>query len=93
MRFLVNAQLPPQLARTLARLGHEAGKHAVQAGAVIVTRDENFSNRLRRPMNGPSLVWLRMGNAGTSALLAWLLPRLPLVITCLERGELLVEVR
>ena len=58
MIFLVDAQLPPALARALSELGHEAvhvgdlglqsasdatiWREAVQRSAVIVTKDEDF---------------------------------------------------
>ncbi len=61
MRFIIDAQLPPALARLLAALGHEA-EHvadklmasasdreiwdlALSASAVIVTKDEDFAHR------------------------------------------------
>jgi predicted nuclease of predicted toxin-antitoxin system len=58
VRFLIDAQLPPALARHLATLGHEAEHvgdaglllasderiwdHASAVGAVLVTKDEDF---------------------------------------------------
>lgn len=58
MNFLVDAQLPPALARALSELGHEAvhvadvglqsaadatiWREAVRRNAVIVTKDEDF---------------------------------------------------
>jgi uncharacterized protein with PIN domain len=61
MRFLVDAQLPPALARWLAAEGHEAEHvsdcglsgaadpaiwdHAASVDAVIVTKDEDFAQR------------------------------------------------
>ena len=58
MRFLIDAQLPPALARHLVALGHEAEHvgdvglltasderiwdHATAVGAVLVTKDEDF---------------------------------------------------
>ncbi len=58
MRFIVDAQLPPALARHLVALGHEAehvaeiglatatdGRiwdHAVATGAILITKDEDF---------------------------------------------------
>ena len=61
MRFLVDAQLPPALARWLAAQGHEAEHvadmrmqaasdiaiwdHALASSAVIVTKDEDQLNR------------------------------------------------
>ena len=60
MRFLVDAQLPPALARVLSAHGHVAEhvndigpgdapdgdlwRYALQHGAVIVTKDEDFSD-------------------------------------------------
>jgi len=59
LRFLVDAQLPPALARQIGSLGHEAehvadsGRaratdtairaYAAETGAVIVTKDEDFA--------------------------------------------------
>lgn len=107
MRFLVDAQLPPALARRLEALGHVAEHvadlgmasasdtairdHAARVGAVIVTKDEDFAVR-RLLMGGPPVVWLRMGNTRCAALLARVEADLPALIAALERGETLVEV-
>ncbi len=64
MRFLVDAQLPPALAKWLAGHGHEAWHvadiglrdaddtaiwdHALQHGMAIVTKDEDFPHRRRQ---------------------------------------------
>jgi len=61
MRFLIDAELPPALARRLAKQGHEAERvadralaaasdeqiwdFALQRAAVIVTKDEDFAQR------------------------------------------------
>jgi predicted nuclease of predicted toxin-antitoxin system len=75
VRFLVDAQLPPALARRLEAQGHVA-KHvadrglvsasddairdyAVGAAAVIVTKDENFAVH-QLLTGGPAVVWLRV---------------------------------
>lgn len=66
MRFLVDAQLPPALARRLESLGHRAEhvadqrmasasdntirEYAAGVGAVIVTKDEDFA--IRRLLTG-----------------------------------------
>lgn len=63
MRFLVDAQLPPALARLLTSVGHHAEhaadinmlgaadadlwKYALTNQAVLVTKDEDFAHRLR----------------------------------------------
>ena len=84
MRFLVDAQLPPALARRIEALGHPAEhvadcglatasdpqirQYAAASGAVIVTKDEDFVIR-RILHSGPAVVWLRMGNTRRIALL------------------------
>lgn len=107
MRFVVDAQLPPALARRIEALGHtaehvadlglasasdnEIHDYAANAGAVIVTKDEDFA--IRRLLNeGPAVVWLRLGNTRRVALLARVEAELPAIIAALERGEKLIEV-
>ena len=108
MRFLVDAQLPPALARWLTAQGHEAThvfdhdlagaddrliwERAADTGAVIVTKDEDFALRRTLEETGPAVVWLRLGNTRKGALLRWLEPLLPDILAALERGETLVEV-
>ena len=78
MRFVVDAQLPPALARRLEALGHTAEHvadrgmaaasdkairdYAASVGAAIVTKDEDFAVR-RVLTEGPAVVWLRLDNA------------------------------
>ena len=61
MRFLVDAQLPPALARMLVDAGHVAEhvgdvglrdandtaiwRHALATGATVITKDEDFAQR------------------------------------------------
>ncbi|HZQ99021.1 MAG TPA: DUF5615 family PIN-like protein [Chloroflexota bacterium] len=108
MRFLVDAQLPPALARWLAERGHVAEHvsdvglqaaddrilwdHAVSVGAVIITKDEDFALRRTLSAAGPAIVWVRRGNTRRRELLAWFEPLLPLVVDLLARGEPLVEI-
>ncbi len=109
MRFLVDTQLPRALAGWLAERGHAAEhvldvglgqskdtpvwRYAQQNGAVVVTKDEDFAEWVRRGRPGPAVVWLRIGNASTVALLAWIAPLLPAIVRQLELGDRLVEVR
>ena len=69
MRFLVDAQLPPALARWLSANGHEAAHvgdlgmqaasdadiwdHALASSTAIVTKDEDFAQRKVLIDNGP----------------------------------------
>lgn len=86
MRFLIDAQLPPALARALSGSGHQAEHvldidlhdakdlaiwdYAVEHGAVILTKDEDFPHRLNQnPQKAPTIIWLRMGNTSRRILL------------------------
>ena len=108
MRFLVDAQLPPALARWLAERGHTAEHvsdlglqaaddrvlwdHALATQAVIVTKDEDFALRRTLTATGPAIVWVRRGNTRRRELLAWFEPLLPTVVDLLARREPLVEI-
>jgi predicted nuclease of predicted toxin-antitoxin system len=109
MRFLVDAQLPPALARLLADYGHEA-EHVVDIGpadatdsdlwryalandAVIVTKDEDFANRVAAVDEAPAVIWIRVGNTRRAALLAWFEPHIERVVEMVRAGDRLVELR
>ena len=109
MRFLVDAQLPPALARWLQAQGHEAEhvsdlgmmdasdhsiwQRAVETGAVIVTKDEDFADWHNvTTRTGPAIVWLRIGNTRKTELLRWMASALKPVVEALDRGETLIEV-
>ena len=108
MRFLVDAQLPPALARYLAAGGHEAEhvvdiglsgakdqaiwEYAARVGAVIVSKDDDFAQRTFFGKGGPPVVWIRLSNTRKRELLLWFEPMLPRITEALERGERLVEI-
>lgn len=108
MRFLVDAQLPPALARWLSERGHPAehvadiamaGRddrsiwdRAIAIGATIITKDEDFAIRRALASDGPSVVWVRCGNTTRRELLVWFRFRLPAVLDALARGESLIEI-
>ena len=108
MRFLVDAHLPPALARWLVAAGHEA-EHVADRGmqaasdaaiwdlalrehAVIVTKDEDFAQRHALTGTGPAVVWIRLRNARRAELLAWFDTALPQIVSALARGETLIEI-
>ena len=78
MKFIVDAQLPPALARCLVRLGHESEhvlnvgllgaddrsiqQYAAEHNIVVITKDEDFAANLLWQKNNPAVVWLRVGN-------------------------------
>ena len=108
MRFLVDAQLPPALARWLTDQGHVAehvADHRLEAAsdatiwdfaigvsAVILTKDEDFARRKALGDTGPPIVWIRLPNARRRALVRWFGKALPDILLALERGETLIEV-
>jgi predicted nuclease of predicted toxin-antitoxin system len=108
VKFLIDAQLSPALGHWLREQGHEAQPvrdaglrdaedsaiwaHALQIGAAILTKDEDFAARAQQAQSGPVIVWLRLGNSSNAALRAWLEPRLPGIVQLVAQGSRLVEV-
>lgn len=108
MRFLVDAQLPPALARWLAERGHEAAhvgdlgfletsdgviwKRAVETGATLVTKDQDFVALQSANPVGPAVVWIRLGNTSRRALLDGFASLLPDIECALAGGERLIEI-
>ena len=109
MKFIVDAQLPPALARLLCELGQEAvavrdvglreaddgpiWQYALEHGTVIVSKDEDFPERSLRSPAPPQILWLRIGNCSNRALLDWLRPLWPEIENRLVAGDRIVEVR
>jgi predicted nuclease of predicted toxin-antitoxin system len=63
----------------------------LQAGAAIITKDEDFAQRKGLTGGGPAVIWIRLPNTRRRDLLAWFETALPDVLSGLERGELLIE--
>ena len=109
MRFLVDAQLPPALARWLREAGHDAQhvedaglseaedstlwRYALENQPVLITKDEDFAERARQSRTAPVILWLRVGNVSNRALRSWFMPQLPQVIAWIEQGTRVVEIR
>ena len=85
MKFLVDHQLPAPLARWLAArvdalhvldCGMDATpdgdiwKYAIQEGRIVVSKDEDFFHLANRPGDPGHLLWVRLGNCRTTALLS-----------------------
>ena len=107
-RFLIDNQLPAALARWLEAKGCAAEhvlalqlaqsrdeiiwERAARDGAVIVSKDEDFARlTLMRP-ESVAVVWLRMGNCRTPALLAAMERAWPTIEQQLDAGARLIEV-
>lgn len=109
MRFLIDAQLPPALARMLEDHGHVAehvhdvglGRapdhmvwaHAIACEAVVVTKDDDFARLAALTPDAPRIVWIRVGNTSRRALLEWFEPLLEQLVATIDAGEGLIEVR
>jgi predicted nuclease of predicted toxin-antitoxin system len=107
--FLVDAQLPPILAKAITDAGYPARHvsdvgllHATdmpiwdfarEQGCALITKDEDFVAIRQRASDGVTVVWLRIRNSSRQALLAWFIPRLPEIVTLIDAGEPLIELR
>jgi predicted nuclease of predicted toxin-antitoxin system len=107
LRWLIDVQLPPALARWLAAEGHEARhvfdeqlgeatdaaiwQRAAETAAVIVTKDEDFALRAPLGMRGPQVVWVRYGYVRKAELLLTCAGAWMDVANAIARGEPLVE--
>jgi predicted nuclease of predicted toxin-antitoxin system len=107
LRFLVDAQLPPALARRFETLGHSAEhvfdcglaraadaairSYAASTNAVIVTKDEDFA--IHQILHkGPPVVWVRVGNTRRTELLRRMETEFGAIVAAVERGETMIEI-
>jgi len=65
---------------------------ALEAAAVVVTKDADFVRLLRTQRPTPQVLWIRCGSTSNSSLRAILEAALPPALQLLERGEPLVEI-
>lgn len=109
MKLLVDNQLPVALARHLTSLGHdcehvealhldtasdaEIWEYASQRGYVVVSKDEDFLYLANRAESGARLLWVRLGNCRTSALIEAFDRLWPRIEQALGSGERVVEIR
>jgi predicted nuclease of predicted toxin-antitoxin system len=109
VKFIVDANLPPALARWLTSEGYEAyhvsdigmtrmsdraiWQRARDTGACLITKDEDFTLLQALDRSGPTVVWIRIGNALRRVLLRRLPGVWPAVLSAIERGDKVIEVR
>ena len=107
-RFLVDAQLPPALARWIAEQGCEAlhiGDLGLESasdrqiwlraqadGGTIVTKDSLFATILELAPRGPAVVWLKFPNLRRRQLITVFATVWPKVLAAMDRGETLIEI-
>ena len=109
MTFLVDNQLPQALVRFFISRGQQAKhvldlgmdeasdaaiwKYAGENDFVIVTKDEDFISLSLQNGTKNQVVWVRLGNCRTPALLAVFETALPKLIQALQQGDRVVELR
>jgi predicted nuclease of predicted toxin-antitoxin system len=109
MRFIVDAQLPPALARLIISKGHVAEhitdvapgdtpddwiwKYALEYSAVVITKDSDFPDLVALREVAPAIVWVRLGNTRKQQLLAWFAPLLAEIVSLIEGGTTVIELR
>jgi predicted nuclease of predicted toxin-antitoxin system len=108
-KILIDAQLPPALARVLAQQGYwaehvfdvrivQASDDAIwrlaeETGAILITKDEDFAIPGKRWSRSVAVIWIRLGNTLRKGLLERFVPLLPQIMSLIAGGETLVEVR
>jgi predicted nuclease of predicted toxin-antitoxin system len=109
VRFLIDAQLPPGLARLLSDHGHVAEhvrgvglggasdrdlwRYALEHDAVLVTKDEDFPAMVPLGGSSPDIVWVRVGNTRRRALLEWFELLIGRIVELVAAGNRVVELR
>ena len=109
MKFLVDHQLPPALAKFLQSEGHVAQhvrevnlkaaddpivwRYAIERDMVVISKDEDFYYLAVSPGSTGKLVWVKIGNCRTRPLLEKFRGQLENVIAAFETGSRIVEIR
>ena len=106
-RFIVDAQLPPALARQLSSKGegaiHVLDKNmmessdsliwelALRENLVIITKDEDFQMRASISTEFPTIIWVRIGNSSKKSLLHFFDKKWERIKQELANGSKLIE--
>ncbi len=109
MKFIVDNQLPAGLAPYLreggfdcqdvleARLGDaldsEICRYSELQGRIIISKDEDFLYFAKQREARIQVIWVRLGNCRTSALLAAFERSWPRIESCLKAGDRIIEIR
>ncbi len=109
MKFNIDNQLPPALASWLIGKRHDAEHvfplgvaeasdaaiwdFAVSQGASVITKDSDFAERRMQSANGPTVIWMRIGNVATATLLAKLELAWPNIEAGLAASQAIIEIR
>ena len=108
-KFIVDAQLPPALARYLSSIDEDAihvldvdlmeasdsiiWDLALDQNRVIITKDEDFQIRASVSITSPKLIWVRIGNTSKKSLLQVFEKQWAQIKIELDKGENLIELQ
>ncbi|MBR1127788.1 DUF5615 family PIN-like protein [Bradyrhizobium iriomotense] len=104
---MIDAQLPPALAEAMRRAGYDAvhvaefgmanaidgviWNEAISRSAVLVTKDRDFSLLRVAKGQGPTVLWVRVGNIENRVLIRQFLGAMPQIVEAVARGEAVIE--
>jgi predicted nuclease of predicted toxin-antitoxin system len=105
LRFLIDENLPQQLADWMRSAGHDVvhvldqnaggtddtklASIAAESRRILVTRDADFSIRRKQSFQ---IVWIRFGNIRNRDLVTRLAQAFPEIEAALRRGDIFIEV-
>ena len=108
MRFLLDAQLPPRLARILRQAGHDASHVfdrldpsaddlavaalANQMAASVISKDADFADLAARGLLEQTFVWVRVPNVSTDLMWARLDRALPAIVAAAVSNQRIIQV-
>lgn len=109
MNFIVDNQLPAALAESLRDRGFDcqhvldAGlgnatvsdicRHAERQDRIVVSKDEDFFYLAKQRHTEVKVIWVRLGNCRTAALLAAFERAWPEIESWLKFGDRIIEIR
>lgn len=108
MALLLDAQLPPRLARLISDWGYpashvydhlpaeapdaEVAQLANALPAALMSKDADFLDLVNRNILVTTFVWVRSGNIDTGRLWSTIQPGLPHIVAAIAAAERVVEV-
>ena len=109
MKFLVDQQLPPVLAKFLSGAGHQAQhvreiglreaddatiwRHTIAHEMVMISKDEDFYFLALSPGSTGRLLWVKIGNCRKQTLIEKFRVQLGAIVAAMESGSRIVEIR
>ncbi len=109
MKFLIDNQLPAALAQYLQKRGFDCVHvldvalaeandaaiclYAMREERIIISKDQDFFHLVNQPDAKVKLIWVRLGNCRTQALLRAFERFWPEIEACVAGGDKVIEIR